>query len=250
VGRSIDLDDPPEECKPYADLYEREHKEKVSLENQVRHVRDTWTAPTVYRETLRQLALMEQERNVFKARLEGLLSKPDPGHPTGNGKPWAHAEAGEVAFGLLEDGTDEESYDIETAESMASSLWRAAQEARRLLGPRGPVDPGAMMPCGCYEKRHPPVHWSVAPERWQAWANSLFEETGWTCRYGWPIPRPTDDYKKYQPPAELLKEPKVDPNHRPEARNLCICCDCNGHEEVEGVCRICKRTTEEIKADA
>lgn len=47
----------------------------------------------------------------------------------------------------------------------------------------------------------------------------------------------------------------VDPNHKPEARNLCICCDCNGHEVVTGSpnaeelgrCRACKRTQAEIE---
>jgi len=241
----IDLDNPGD-CKAYADLYEREHKEKVSLEGQVRSLRDTWVAPTVYQEKVRQLYLMEQERNEFKARLEAMLSKPDPGHPTGNGQPWARAEEGEVYFGLLADGEDEEAYDVETAESMASSLWRAALHARsqlRVIPPAGNDD------CGCAKGRHPQVHWTVAPDRWREWAESLLSETGWTCRRGWPIPRPTDDEKLFRPPGSLYREPRVDPNHKPEARNLCICCDCNGHEVVEGdpnACRICGLTQAEI----
>lgn len=169
----IDLDNPGD-CKAYADLYEREHKELLALRRDLARVR----------EVNQQI---ESERNYFKAVAENMLSKPDPGHPSGNGKPWARAENGEVIFGLLEDGTDEESYDLDMAESMASSLWRAVREAR--------------------SRDH-----------------------------------------------VVLKVP-VDPNHRPEARNLCICCDCNGHEVVSGPpeaddlgkCRICKRTEGEIE---
>lgn len=201
----IDLDNPGD-CKAYADLYEREHKEKVSLESQVRSVRETWVPPTVHDEAKREIHRLRadlarvrevneqvaSERNYFKAVAENMLSKPDPGHPSGNGKPWARAENGEVIFGLLEDGTDEESYDLEMAESMASSLWRAVREAR--------------------SKDHVVLKVKATP----------------------------------------------DPRHRPEARNLCICCDCNGHEVVSGpegtegigLCRVCKKTQAEIDADA
>lgn len=67
---------------------------------------------------------IENDRNEFKGRLEDMLSKPD------ETPPWARAENGEVLFGLLMDGSDEEAHDIDTAEALASSLWRAAREAR------------------------------------------------------------------------------------------------------------------------
>lgn len=67
--------------------------------------------------------------------------------------------------------------------------------------------------------------------------------------------RPTDDEVAKLVRGESLwplpeEERWVDPNHKPEARNMCICCDCNGHQAPVGdpsnVCPFCGLTQAEI----
>lgn len=130
--RTIDLDNPPPEARLYVELYEREKKEHEALKTEVRTLRDANHQIRLERDHFHEMYVragrsaleIENDRNEFKGRLEDMLSKPD------ETPPWARAENGEVLFGLLMDGSDEEAHDIDTAEALASSLWRAAREAR------------------------------------------------------------------------------------------------------------------------
>lgn len=190
MTRHIDLDNPPEECKPYVELYERTHKELKETKLDNRRVREVNEQIRSERDYFKSRADdLSYDLAKLRARVDAMLSKPDPSKDAvRDSKPWAHALDGQVFLGFALDGSDEEPWTIEDAESIACSLWNAAKIAR----------------------------------------------------------------------TQERKIPYVDPNHNSEARNLCICCDCNGHEVITtapegspfaaliGICRFCKNSQAQI----
>jgi hypothetical protein len=70
------------------------------------------------------------------------------------------------------------------------------------------------------------------------WRRPTDEETAMLVRGESPWPIPPE------------KEPWIDPNHKPEARNMCICCNCNGHQvpigDLNNTCPFCGQTQAEI----